>query len=75
MLRGSGVDFDLRRDMPYALYGEIWKRRRLRRSRSATGEMGTLGDCWDRTWVRVMEMMESIQHRALVPRAHRARAR
>ena len=23
--------------------------------------MGTLGDCWDRTWVRMSEMMESIK--------------
>ena len=51
MLRGSGVDFDLRRDMPYSLYGEIWQRRRLqdpgrdaaRWARSATA--GTAPGC------------------------------
>jgi NADH-quinone oxidoreductase subunit D len=60
MLRGSGVDFDLRRDLPYSLYGEIWRDGAFRIP-VASGEMGTLGDCWDRTWVRVMEMMESIK--------------
>ena len=59
MLRASGVDFDLRRDMPYSLYGEIW-RDGVFKIPVATGEKGELGDCWDRTWVRVMEMMESI---------------
>jgi NADH-quinone oxidoreductase subunit D len=60
MLRGSGVDFDLRRDMPYSLYGEIC-RDKVFDIPVARGEMGQLGDCWDRTWVRVVEMMESIK--------------
>jgi len=60
MLRGSGVDWDLRRDMPYSLYGEIWKDGAFKIP-VARGEKGSLGDCWDRTWVRVMEMMESIK--------------
>ena len=60
MLRGSGVDFDLRRDMPYSIYGEICRDKAFDIP-VARGEMGTLGDCWDRTWVRVVEMMESIK--------------
>jgi NADH-quinone oxidoreductase subunit D len=60
MLRGSGVDWDLRRDMPYSLYGEIWRDGAFQIP-VGRGERGTLGDCWDRTWVRVMEMMESIK--------------
>jgi NADH-quinone oxidoreductase subunit D len=60
MLRGSGVDFDLRRDMPYSLYGEIHAAGALNIP-VGTGEKGTLGDCWDRVWCRVVEMKESIK--------------
>jgi len=60
MLRGSGIDFDLRRDLPYSLYGEIDKAGALNIP-VARGEKGTLGDCWDRVWVRVVEMKESIE--------------
>jgi NADH-quinone oxidoreductase subunit D len=60
MLRGSGVDFDLRRDMPYSLYGEMVKDKAFD-VMVGKGEKGTLGDCWDRTWCRVFEMMESIK--------------
>jgi NADH-quinone oxidoreductase subunit D len=59
MLRGSGVDFDLRRDVPYLRYKEAydagaWK------VPVGSGEKGTVGDCWDRIFVRVQEMMESL---------------
>ncbi|MFN0009646.1 MAG: NADH-quinone oxidoreductase subunit D [Planctomycetota bacterium] len=60
MLRGSGVDFDLRRDIPYSLYGEMVKDKAFDVI-VGKGEKGTLGDCWDRTWCRVFEMMESIK--------------
>lgn len=60
MLRGSGVDWDLRRDLPYGLYGEIWEDGAFQIP-LGTGEKGTLGDSWDRVYVRVMEMMESIK--------------
>ncbi len=60
MLRGSGIDFDLRRDMPYSLYGEVDKAGALNIP-VARGEKGSLGDCWDRVWVRTMEMKESIE--------------
>ncbi len=60
MLRGSGVDWDLRRDMPYLLYGEIWKAG-VFEIPVGRGEKGTLGDCWDRFYVRVAEMRESIK--------------
>jgi NADH-quinone oxidoreductase subunit D len=55
-LRGSGVDFDLRRDDPYSIYDRFqWK--------VCVGEglMGTVGDCWDRYWVKVLEMRESLK--------------
>ncbi len=60
MLRGSGVDFDLRRDMPYMVYDEAFQAKAFDIP-VARGEKGTLGDCWDRTWVRMVEMLESIK--------------
>ena len=60
MLRASGVDFDLRRDMPYSIYGEICKDKAFDIP-VGRGEKGTLGDCWDRTWVRVEEMRQSVK--------------
>jgi len=60
MLRGSAIDWDLRRDMPYELYEEIWNDKAFEIP-LASGEKGTLGDCWDRAWVRVMEMIESVK--------------
>ena len=60
MIRGSGIDFDLRRDAPYELYGEICRDDAFSIP-LGSGEKGTLGDCWDRVYVRVMEMMESIR--------------
>jgi NADH-quinone oxidoreductase subunit D len=60
MLRGSGVDWDLRRDMPYMLYDEIWKAG-VYEVPVGRGQMGTVGDCWDRFYVRVAEMRESIK--------------
>jgi NADH-quinone oxidoreductase subunit D len=60
MLRGSGVDFDLRRDMPYSLYGEMVKEN-VFDVILGSGEKGTLGDCWDRIYCRVFEMMECIK--------------
>jgi len=60
MLRASGIDFDLRRDMPYMAYDEIWKAG-VYNIPIGRGEKGTLGDCWDRVYVRIQEMMESIK--------------
>ncbi|MEE8469608.1 MAG: NADH-quinone oxidoreductase subunit D [Planctomycetota bacterium] len=60
MLRGSGVDFDLRRDLPYMVYDEACEANAFDIP-VARGEKGTLGDCWDRTWVRMVEMMESLK--------------
>jgi len=55
-LRGSGVDFDLRRDMPYLIYDKLdWN------VCVGRGEQGTLGDCWDRYWVRMLELKEGIR--------------
>jgi len=55
MLRGSGVDWDLRRDDPYSVYERFgWQ------PQVGKGEMGTLGDCWDRHIVRMREMEQSV---------------
>jgi NADH-quinone oxidoreductase subunit D len=55
VLRGSGVNFDLRRDDPYSIYNRFeWE------PQIGKGEMGTVGDCWDRYIVRIREMEQSI---------------
>ncbi len=57
VLRASGVKWDLRRDVPYlAPYDEVDFEVPI-----GEGTYGTLGDCWDRYWVRMREMMESIR--------------
>jgi NADH-quinone oxidoreductase subunit D len=53
-LRGSGVDWDVRRDVPYGCYADFKFQVPLGR-----GFRGTLGDCFDRYYVRVLEMKES----------------
>ncbi len=54
VLRGSGLPFDLRKDEPYSIYDRFDFNVCV-----GKGEMGTLGDCWDRNIVRMNEMEES----------------
>lgn len=56
VLRGSGVDWDLRKKAPYGIYDRFDFD-----VITGKGEKGTLGDCWDRYYVRVFEMFESIK--------------
>ncbi len=56
MLRGSGLKFDLRKVDAYSVYPEIDFDVPI-----GTGAMGTTGDCWDRTQVRVLECFESVK--------------
>lgn len=56
MLRGSGLKFDLRKVDAYSVYPEIDFDVPV-----GAGEMGTTGDCWDRTSVRVKECFESVR--------------
>ncbi|HHG86176.1 MAG TPA: NADH-quinone oxidoreductase subunit D [Bacteroidetes bacterium] len=56
VLRGSGLKLDLRRLDGYSVYPELAFDICV-----GTGEMGTLGDCWDRYKVRVDEVTESIR--------------
>ena len=53
-LRASGVDWDLRRDIPYSIYPELNFDVPIGR-----GQQGATGDAWDRFWVRVAEMKQS----------------
>jgi len=54
VIRGSGIGYDLRRSRPYSLYPELDFDVVV-----GSGEMGTLGDCWDRYIVRMREMEQS----------------
>ncbi len=54
VLRGSGVKFDCRRDDPYSVYHKFDFEIPV-----GMGEMGTVGDCWDRYMVRVREIQQS----------------
>ena len=54
VIRGSGIPYDLRRDKPYSLYPELDFDVIV-----GEGEVGALGDCWDRYIVRMKEMIES----------------
>jgi NADH-quinone oxidoreductase subunit D len=50
-MRASGVDFDLRRDMPYCGYEKF----------QFNVPVSTDGDCWARYGVRLVEMRESVK--------------
>ena len=54
MLRGSGLKWDLRRNDPYSVYDKFDFDIPV-----GDGRMGTVGDSWDRYYVRVLEMEES----------------
>lgn len=56
VLRGSGVKWDLRKDRPYGIYNEFDFDVPV-----GQGLKGQLGDCWDRYYVRVQEVFESIK--------------
>lgn len=56
MLRASGVKWDLRRVDAYSVYPELDFEIPV-----GKGEMGKLGDCWDRYKVRVDEVKESVK--------------
>ncbi|HAZ11319.1 MAG: NADH dehydrogenase [Bdellovibrionales bacterium GWA2_49_15] len=56
ILRAAGVNWDLRKNRPYSIYPKMAFDIPV-----GTGEKGTVGDCWDRYFVRVREMHESIK--------------
>lgn len=56
MLRGSGLKWDLRRIDNYSVYPELEFDIPV-----GKGEMGSVGDCWDRYKVRVDEIDQSLR--------------
>ena len=58
-LRGSGVDWDIRRDEPYGIYGELGVRVPV--GQGYAGRTGKVGDCYDRFIVRLLEINESVR--------------
>ena len=55
-LRAAGVQYDVRRDQPYSVYPELEFDIPVGR-----GEVGSVGDCFDRYVVRLREMKESVR--------------
>ena len=56
VIRGSGLPFDLRRDRPYSIYPKMDFDVCV-----GDGSRGILGDCWDRYFVRMEEMRQSVR--------------
>jgi NADH-quinone oxidoreductase subunit D len=50
-LRGCGVEYDVRKAQPYSIYDRF----------DFDIPVGLDGDCWDRHWVRVQEMYQSLR--------------
>ena len=50
-LRGCGVEYDVRKAQPYSVYDRF----------DFDVPVGLDGDCWDRHWVRVQEMYQSMR--------------
>lgn len=51
MLRGSGINWDLRKSQPYEVYKEL----------NFKIPVGSTGDCYDRYILRILEMKESLK--------------
>lgn len=50
-LRGCGVEYDVRKAQPYSVYDRF----------EFDIPVGLDGDCWDRHWVRIQEMYQSLR--------------
>ena len=55
-LRASGVRWDIRKDEPYSIYDRFDFDVPI-----GEGIKGSVGDCWDRYYVRMLEMIESVK--------------
>jgi NADH-quinone oxidoreductase subunit D len=65
-LRASGVDFDLRRDVPYSVYPQLLAGLEQKGTpfEAAIGQdtpLGLVGDCWNRFYCRVEECRQSLK--------------
>jgi NADH-quinone oxidoreductase subunit D len=56
MIRGSGIPLDLRKERPYSIYDRLEFDVCV-----GSGMHGTLGDCWDRYWVKMQEMKQCVR--------------
>ncbi len=56
MLRASGLRYDLRKVDGYSVYPELDFNVPV-----GEGKVGSVGDCWDRNYVRVLEVRESFK--------------
>ncbi len=55
-LRASGMKWDIRRDDPYSIYDRFEFDIPV-----GKGLRGTVGDCWDRYYLRILEMEQSVK--------------
>ena len=55
-LRASGVDWDLRRDEPYCVYERLEFEVPV-----GSEEIGVIGDCYNRYWLRIREIEQSVR--------------
>jgi len=55
-IRASGIKWDIRRNEPYSVYPELEFEIPV-----GSGEVGTVGDIWDRYMLRIREMGESLK--------------
>jgi NADH-quinone oxidoreductase subunit D len=55
-LRASGIDWDLRRDAPYSIYADLDFEVPV-----GNADYGQLGDCYNRYWIRIREMAQSVR--------------
>ncbi|HEV3026016.1 MAG TPA: NADH-quinone oxidoreductase subunit D [Planctomycetota bacterium] len=53
-LRASGVNYDVRKAMPYSGYEKYQFNVPI-----GSNNVGVVGDCWNRYWLRIEEMIES----------------
>jgi len=59
-LRAAGVDWDVRRDEPYAVYPALKFRVPVGHGTPEGEKVGVLGDCWHRHYIRMLEMEQSV---------------
>ena len=55
-LRASGIDWDLRRDEPYSVYADLDFEVPV-----GSAEFSRIGDCYNRYWLRIREMEQSVR--------------
>jgi NADH-quinone oxidoreductase subunit D len=59
-LRGSGLEFDLRKDHPYGAYPDFTFKVPIGKAYGGAKRGAAVGDCYDRFYCRVLECRESV---------------